>query len=199
MTSGILCDYEIASAHAVGNIVIKPYNPDRIQPNSYDVSLGKEIIVMYQNPSGTVLQDAPTKVKLPYTLRHGEFVLGTTEEIVEIRDVTCAELAGKSTLARHGVGIHLTAGFIDCGFKGNITLEIVNYGNDFVLKPGMLIGQLVFHHSQTPRLPYGCRGNHYQGQSGPTLPYDLVVKKSNPIKELASQVVKKQGGKKHDQ
>lgn len=187
MTSGILCDYEIETAHAVGDVVIKPFRPENIQPNSYDVSLGKEIWVMYPTED-----QKPKKVKLPYVIKHGEFVLGTTEEILHIKRNCCVELTGKSTPARHGIEVHLTAGFVDCGFNGNVTLEIVNNGYDYELKAGMLIGQFVFHHSQTPRLPYGERNNHYQNQEGPTLPHDLVPIKSSAIKEFA----KKQRGKK---
>mgnify|MGYP003330714151 CR=1 FL=1 len=175
MSTGILCDYEIETAVNVGNVVIRPYSPDNVQPNSYDIHLGKEIVVMYPG-------DSPEKKKLPYTLKHGEFILGTTAEYIEIKKSCCAELSGKSTCARYGISVHQTGGWIDCGFKGNITLEIVNNGHDYELVSGMPIGQLIFHTCQNPRYAYGERGNHYQGQEGVTLPWDYTTE-DKPLKK----------------
>lgn len=153
----ILCDFQINTAIAVGNLKIEPFNQENVQPNSYDVSLGD-----------TIISDG-VKHQLPYTLKHGEFILATTKERVEIRKCICAQVDGKSTTARKGVMVHLTAGFIDCGFRGNITLEMVNFGKDFTLTEGMKIGQLIFFESQTPFKPYE---GHYQDQVGVTPAWD---------------------------
>lgn len=149
----VWCDYQISKALDVGDIVIEPFCEENIQPNSYDVCLGDEIIVGW------------AKEKLPYTFKHGEFILGTTKEYMEVNRNCCCQVDGKSTLARHGICVHLTAGFIDCGFRGNVTLEMVNFGEDFVLEEGMKIGQLVFFESKTPLYPYN---GHYQNQKGVT-------------------------------
>lgn len=153
----IWCDYQITNAVERGDISISYFSPENVQPNSYDVSLGNHIIVDGE-PKG-----------LPYLFKHGEFILGTTKERVEINRNCCCQIDGKSTSARHGICIHLTAGFIDCGFRGNITLEMVNFGKDFLLKDGMKIGQLIFFSSPTPAKPYN---GHYQDQVGATPAWD---------------------------
>lgn len=157
----ILCDYEINTAIAVGNVKLKPYDKQNLQPNSYDVSLDDTIILSNGD-----------KVKLPYTLKHGEFILGSTVEKVELIRNVCAQINGKSTNARNGLCVHLTAGFIDCGFKGNITLEMVNFGNDIELIPNMKIGQLIFYESSTPMNLYD---GHYQNQEGVTPAYNSSI------------------------
>ena len=139
------------------DIVIEPYTAGNLQPNSYDVSLGD-----------TIIKDG-MRIRLPYTFEHGDFILGTTLERIEINRNCCCMVDGKSTTARHGVCVHLTAGFIDCGFRGNVTLEMVNFGRAIELVPGMKIGQLVFYQSPTSDRPYN---GHYQDQNGVTPAWD---------------------------
>lgn len=133
--------------------LIEPLNNELIQPNSYDVTLDKVIMVNGK------------KRELPYVLKRGKFVLGSTIEKVSLPNGVCAMVDGKSTLARKGVTVHQTAGWIDSGFEGNITLELGCLSKKVLLTEGMRIGQIVFMDS------YECdelyRG-HYQNQSGVT-------------------------------
>ena len=116
--------------------------------------------------------DALNLTNMAYALRPGEFILGSTVEAVSIPDYLACRFEGKSSLGRIGLTTHVTAGFVDPGFQGTITLEIKNE-NQFpiLLKPGMLIGQLCFIRLNTKvdRM-YGSAGlgSHYQNQSGPT-------------------------------
>lgn len=165
----IFSDVEIKTANAVGNISITPFRNENVQPNSYEVTLDKEIFL--------VKNGGYTKIMLPYTIKTGEFVLGSTKESLELRRDTCAMVSGKSTLGRHGVSVHQTAGFIDCGFNGTITLELFNVGPDYELKEGMKIAQIIFFNTKTPQKKYGECDNHYQNQKGVTLPYDVMETK----------------------
>ena len=159
----IWCDYMIEDGLRNHDIHIQRYFEEQLQPNSYDVCIGDEII-------SDISQGEMIKHKLPYTFKHGEFILATTNEYIEINSSCCCMIDGKSTPARHGICVHLTAGFIDCGFRGNITLEMVNFGRDLVLEKGMKIGQLVFFESPTPEHPYN---GHYQNQKGVTPAWDV--------------------------
>ena len=108
----------------------------------------------------------------PFILHPGEFVLGSTLEVVGLADDVVARLEGKSSLGRLGLLIHSTAGFIDPGFKGQVTLELSNVANlPIAIYPGMKIGQISFYQMTTPaEHPYGSAemGSKYQGQVGPT-------------------------------
>lgn len=165
--------------------LIEPFDEDQLQPCSYDVRLDSRIKRFVKtNDSAIYIIDGSSKelhgvsmdalnlTNMAYALRPGEFILGSTVEAVSIPDYLACRFEGKSSLGRIGLTTHVTAGFIDPGFQGTITLEIKNE-NQFpiLLKPGMLIGQLCFIRLNTKvdRM-YGSAGlgSHYQNQSGPT-------------------------------
>lgn len=165
------------------DIVIHPYPEDaQIQPASLDLRLGvgfhvKREKASFANESFTSLRFDVGAEDLPaseeYTLVRGEFLLATTFEYIEMPDDLVARVEGKSSLGRQGLMVHVTAGFIDPGFKGNITLEMYNLSPmPFVLKAGMKICQLSFSRVEGRVLrPYGHPelGSKYQGQQGVTL------------------------------
>lgn len=147
-------------------IDINPCNLEDIQPASYELHLGNQLSYpYYDDPVGT---NGDTE----YWLGPGQFILGTTKEEISLSPYIAAELRGKSSLGRLGLSIHSTAGWIDPGFKGQITLELKNDGfQAIILKPGMKIGQIVFMYLTSKSLkPYGSEGlgSHYQNQRGPT-------------------------------
>lgn len=166
--------------------LIEPFDEDQLQPCSYDVRLDSRIkrFAKDQNHSGIhrikgyskeLIGISMQEIDLTnrvYVLRPGEFILGSTVESVSIPDYLACRFEGKSSLGRIGLTTHVTAGFIDPGFQGTITLEIKNE-NQFpiLLKPGMLIGQLCFIRLNTKvdRM-YGSvgLGSHYQNQIGVT-------------------------------
>lgn len=127
--------------------MIEPYEPDNLQPCSYDLTLG-DVEKMILEPD--------------------DFVLGCTKEIVKIPKFILGRLDGKSTLGREGITVHVTAGFIDPGFEGTIVLEIKNLGKKRVdLSKFKSIAQISFDElGAIPEHRYGERGNHYQGQKG---------------------------------
>lgn len=146
--------------------LIKPHPDDsQIQPASVDLKLGKELA--WTNNTRLDLNSAG------YALYPGKFVLGQTLEWIEIPTYLVGQLNGKSSLGRRGLMVHVTAGFIDPGFRGNITLELVNVGHSVIhLEEGMLIAQLTLIRLSTEVIrPYGHPelGSHYQDQSGATL------------------------------
>lgn len=165
--------------------LIEPFDEDQLQPCSYDVRLDSRIKRFVKtNDSAIHIIDGLSKelrgvsmdtlnvANMEYALRPGEFILGSTVESVSIPDYLACRFEGKSSLGRIGLTTHVTAGFIDPGFQGTITLEIKNE-NQFpiLLKPGMLIGQLCFIRLNTKvdRI-YGSvgLGSHYQNQIGVT-------------------------------
>ena len=172
----VLVDHQIRAGIENEAFEITPYNPDQVNPNSYDLRLGDEF-KYYSGYMATPIDPYIERdVKLGLTSRTGryiikkhEYILGSTLESISLPDNLCAELNGKSSLARLGVQIHQTGGWIDCGFSGTITLEIFNSGpRPVVLYPGMLIGQLVFHPTEPAEEPYNRRGSSkYNGQQGP--------------------------------
>ncbi len=167
-------------------IIINPYRPELIQPSSYDVTLGPEFkLQMSCAPEATDNcfidpkednSDYFSDVFVPkgddFVLYPGAFALGSTFETVALGSNITARLEGKSSLGRLGLVIHATAGFIDPGFEGQITLELSNVGTmPMLLRPGMRIGQLCFFKLPEPAtIIYGTRfaGSHYQNQAGPT-------------------------------
>lgn len=172
----ILVDHEIRNEIAQGKLILDPFDEALIQPNSYDVRLsdrfswhdaGQEIIDPYESKS--VLQGLIHVVEPSIVIRPGQFVLGATlERICLPRDIV-GQLTGKSSLARLGVMVHVTAGFIDAGFShppAQITLEIVNVGNRPVrLHAGMAIAQLVFTRTAECLIAYNEKpGAKYNGQ-----------------------------------
>jgi dCTP deaminase len=177
----ILSDRSLRESLAAGRIVIDPLDEACIQPSSIDLKLDRLFRVFRNHTAGIidVKQDLTELTELVeidpdgvFMLHPGEFVLGSTSERVALPDDLVARIEGKSSLGRLGLLIHSTAGFIDAGFDGHITLELSNVANlPITLYPGMKIGQVSFLQMTTPAdRPYGkgARGSKYQGQRGPT-------------------------------
>jgi dCTP deaminase len=177
----IFSDRSIREAVAGGQIIIDPYEPTHVQPSSVDLRVGNgfRIFVNHRyseidprSPQEDLTQLVEVAEGDPFMLHPGEFVLGSTLERVKLGDDIVARLEGKSSLGRLGLLIHSTAGFIDPGFEGHITLELSNVATlPIAIYPGMRIGQISFYQMTTPaELPYGSPelGSKYQGQSGPT-------------------------------
>lgn len=177
----LLSDRDIHCALDSGRVRLDPCDRSMIQPSSVDVRLDK-YFRLFDNHKYSVIdpsaeQDGLTRLVEadkgePFVLHPGEFVLGATLEQVSLSDDVAARLEGKSSLGRLGLLTHSTAGFIDPGFSGHVTLELSNTATmPILLWPGMKIGQLCFFQLSSPaQFPYGCGelGSHYQGQRGPT-------------------------------
>jgi dCTP deaminase len=177
----LLSDGDLRKELASGRLVLDPWDPEMLQPSSIDVRLDRYFRV-FQNSRYTHIdprerQDDLTSLvepadEDPFVLHPGEFVLGSTFEQVGLPDDLAGRLEGKSSLGRLGLLTHSTAGFIDPGFTGHITLELSNVANlPITLWPGMKIGQLcLFRLSSPAENPYGsaAAGSKYQGQRGPT-------------------------------
>ena len=177
----ILSDRSIREAVVDGRIVVDPYEPDNVQPSSIDLRLDRYFRV-FRNHTTRVIdvredqEDLTELVEIGegqcFILHPGEFVLGATAERLGLPDDLVARIEGKSSLGRLGLLIHSTAGFIDPGFHGHITLELSNVATlPITLYPGMRIGQVSFLTMTTPaESPYGSTGmgSKYQGQRGPT-------------------------------
>jgi dCTP deaminase len=177
----ILSDRSIRAALDSGRIGIDPMDGDAIQPSSVDVRLDARFRVFanHRYPVIDVRQEQPDLTELvegppdePFVLHPGEFVLGATLERITLADDIVARLEGKSSLARLGLVIHSTAGFVDAGFDGDVTLELSNVATlPILLYPGMRIAQFAFFALDKPaERPYGqgATGSKYQGQRGPT-------------------------------
>jgi dCTP deaminase len=162
-------------------LISNGFHYDRIQPASYDLTLASNYRVAKHEgqildcweieEDHTYLKEAEKdEIGRYIDLPPGDFILATTLEQVNIPDYLSARVEGKSSLGRIGLAVHITAGFIDPGFRGNITLEIANLGSWVVrLRPGMRIAQIAFTRmEQSPINPYGKVNNHYQHQRGPT-------------------------------
>jgi len=177
----LLSDRDIRAQLDSGRVVLDPYEPSMIQPSSIDVRLDK-FFRLFDNHKYSVIDpalDQPELTRLvevepdsAFVLHPGEFVLGSTYESVSLPDDVAARLEGKSSLGRLGLLTHSTAGFIDPGFSGHVTLELSNVATlPITLWPGMKIGQLCFFQLSSPAVePYGSAryGSRYQGQRGPT-------------------------------
>jgi dCTP deaminase len=173
----VLSDRSIRLEMAAGRIVIEPFDAESVQPSSVDLRLGDDFQV-FRNTRYPYIDPALEQVGLtegvkgsaeePFVLHPGEFVLGTTVEWIEIPDDIVGRLEGKSSLGRLGLLIHSTAGYVDPGWKGRLTLELSNVANlPIVLTPGMRIGQISFSRMTTPvDRPYGDPSlrSRYQGQ-----------------------------------
>ncbi len=177
----VLSDRDIRAAIEAGEIVIRPYDPQDLQPSSVDLHLDRRFRVFRNNryPYIDVRHPQPDLTELvsvvddePFILHPGEFVLGQTLEWSELPNDLVARLEGKSSLGRLGLLIHSTAGYVDPGWKGNLTLELSNVANlPIALYYGMKIGQISFFKmSSEVERPYGSPelGSKYQGQSEPT-------------------------------
>ncbi|HET6774846.1 MAG TPA: dCTP deaminase [Acidimicrobiales bacterium] len=177
----ILSDRTIREQLAAGRIGIDPLDESCIQPSSVDLRLDRLFRVFLNHTMSVIdvrkdLSDLTQEVEIAegdaFILHPGEFVLGSTSERISVPDDIVARIEGKSSLGRLGLLIHSTAGFIDAGFSGHITLELSNVANlPITLYPGMKIGQVSFLQMTTPAdVPYGSSrvGSKYQGQRGPT-------------------------------
>ena len=177
----VLSDHDIGASIGAGQIVIRPYDPADLQPSSVDLHLDRSFRVFRNNryPYIDVRAPQPDLTEMltiaddePFVLHPGEFVLGQTLEWVELPNDLVARLEGKSSLGRLGLLIHSTAGYVDPGWKGNLTLELSNVANlPIALYFGMKIGQISFFQMTSPvERPYGSKelGSKYQGQSTPT-------------------------------
>ena len=177
----LLSDRDIRSELESGRIGLDPLDLDMVQPSSVDVRLDRFFRLFdnhkYQHIDPAM--DQPDLTRLvevdsteAFVLHPGEFVLGATFEVVSLPDDVAARLEGKSSLGRLGLLTHSTAGFIDPGFSGHVTLELSNVATlPITLWPGMKIGQLCFFRLTSPAdHPYGSEkyGSRYQGQRGPT-------------------------------
>jgi dCTP deaminase len=177
----ILSDRSIREEVAAGRIVIDPLDESAIQPSSADLRLDRFFRVFLNHTMPVIdvkqnLDELTREVEIDddraFILHPGEFVLGSTLERIGVPGDLVARIEGKSSLGRLGLLIHSTAGFIDPGFHGHITLELSNVANlPITLYPGMRIGQVSFLRMTTPAdVPYGTGrlGSKYQGQRGPT-------------------------------
>nr|WP_218847267.1 dCTP deaminase [Psychromicrobium silvestre] len=177
----MISDRDIRTQIDTGRIVLDPFEPSMVQPSSVDVRIDK-LFRLFDNHKYAHIDPAEEQPELtrlvevadgePFILHPGEFVLGSTYETVTLPDDVAARLEGKSSLGRLGLLTHSTAGFIDPGFSGHVTLELSNMATlPIKLWPGSKIGQLCFFQLSSPaEHPYGSGqyGNRYQGQRGPT-------------------------------
>ena len=177
----LLSDRDIRAEIDQQRIQLDPWDEAMVQPSSVDVRLDRffRLFDNHKYPHIDPAQDQPDLTRLveveadePFVLHPGEFVLGATYEVVTLPDDIAARLEGKSSLGRLGLLTHSTAGFIDPGFSGHVTLELSNVATlPITLWPGMKIGQLcLFRLSSPAEHPYGSEryGSRYQGQRGPT-------------------------------
>lgn len=185
----LMTDLDIRRMQIADN-VITPYFSNQLQPTSYDLTLGDKFLIYdrrnpldddgwYIDPDNrelgyNVMPDRQTVTEGSLKLHPGMFVLGETVEHISMPNDVAARFEGKSTLGRYGLTTHITAGFIDPGFDGTITLEIRNDNCvPILLTPGMRIGQICFFQLDHPvSRPYGSvdLDSHYQHQQGPTVP-----------------------------
>ena len=177
----VLSDRTIERFIDEGRIKVDPYEPSLLQPSSVDVRVDRYFRVFRNHayphidvklPQDELTEQVEVEDETPFILHPGEFVLGSTLERICLPDDLVARLEGKSSLGRLGLLIHSTAGFIDPGFDGHVTLELSNVANlPITIYHGMKIGQLSFMQLSEPAsAPYGSAalGSKYQGQRGPT-------------------------------
>jgi len=177
----LLSDRDIRAEIETGRVGLDPYEPGMVQPSSVDVRLDRffRLFDNHKYPYIDPAEHQPDLTRLvevdpaeAFVLHPGEFVLGSTYEQITLPDDLAARVEGKSSLGRLGLLTHATAGFVDPGFTGHVTLELSNVATlPIKLWPGMKIGQLCFFRlSSAAEHPYGSGqpGSHYQGQRGPT-------------------------------
>ena len=177
----VLADRDIRAELESGRVRIDPYDPADLQPSSVDLHLDRSFRVFRNNryafidprtPQPDLTELLTVEDDEPFILHPGEFVLGQTTEWVELPDDLVARLEGRSSLGRIGLLIHSTAGYIDPGFRGTVTLELSNVANlPIALYHGMRIGQISFFEmSSAVERPYGSPElrSRYQGQKEPT-------------------------------
>jgi dCTP deaminase len=177
----LLSDKDIRAEIDAGRVRIDPFEADMVQPSSIDVRLDRffRVFEPHRYPHIDPAVEQPDLTRLievasdePFILHPGEFVLASTYEVITLPDDVASRLEGKSSLGRLGLLTHSTAGFIDPGFSGHVTLELSNVATlPMKLWPGMKIGQLCMFRLTSPaEYPYGSAryGSRYQGQRGPT-------------------------------
>jgi dCTP deaminase len=177
----LLSDRDIRTELDKGRVVLEPYDASMIQPSSVDIRLDRffRVFENHRYPHIDPAVEQPELTRLvepdaeePFILHPGEFVLASSYEVVTLPDDVAARLEGKSSLGRLGLLTHSTAGFVDAGFSGHVTLELSNVATlPIKLWPGMKIGQLCFFRLSSPaEHPYGSSvyGSRYQDQRGPT-------------------------------
>ena len=177
----VLSDHTIKEEIAAGRLVFDPYDEELVQPSSVDMRVDRTFRVFnnsrypfidVRKPMENLTELVTVGDDEPFVLHPGEFVLGQTLERVRLPDDLVARLEGKSSLGRLGLLIHSTAGYVDPGWNGYLTLELSNVANlPITIYPGMKIGQISFFRLTTPAdAPYGSNeaGSKYQGQRGPT-------------------------------
>jgi dCTP deaminase len=177
----VLSDGTIRRLVEAGRIAVEPWDPALVQPASIDLRLGDSFRVFHNHRVTAIdLREPPTNLTEgvtvdedePFAIHPGEFVLGRTLERVRIPDDVVARIEGKSSLGRLGLIVHATAGFVDPGFEGTLTLEITNLTRvPIKLYAGLLIAQLSFMAlDRAAEHPYGSAelGSHYQGQVAAT-------------------------------
>ena len=177
----VLSDHTIKAEIESGRIVFDPYDAEMVQPSSVDVRVDRRFRVFHnarypfidvRAPMDDLTELVEVEGDEPFILHPGEFVLGQTLERVRLPDDLVARLEGKSSLGRLGLLIHSTAGFVDAGFEGNLTLELSNVANlPITIYQGMPIGQISFMRMDRPvEHAYGASeaGSKYQGQAEPT-------------------------------
>ena len=177
----LLSDRDILKELEAGQVSLEPFDASMVQPSSVDVRLDRffRTFENHRYPHIDPAEDQPDLTRAvepegeePFILHPGEFVLGSTYEVVSLPDDIAARVEGKSSLGRLGLLTHATAGFVDPGFSGHVTLELANVATlPIKLYPGMKIGQFCFFRLSSPsQHPYGSEkyGSRYQGQRGPT-------------------------------
>ena len=177
----ILSDRDIIKALGDGLVGIEPFDESDVQPSSVDLHVDRFFRTFHNHrhpyidvkkPMENLTEMVEVSESEPFILHPGEFVLGSTLEYVRLSDDLVARLEGKSSLGRLGLLIHSTAGYVDPGFEGHLTLELSNVANlPITIYPGMKIGQISFFRLTSPAdKPYGSAalGSKYQGQRGPT-------------------------------
>jgi dCTP deaminase len=180
-TASVLSDGTIRRFVDEGRISIEPWDPLMVQPASVDLKLGASFRVFHNHriqvidlidPPKGLTEHVEVSEDEPFVIHPNEFVLGRTEERVALPADVVARIEGKSSLGRLGLIVHATAGFVDPGFEGTLTLEITNFNSvPIVLRPGLPIAQLSFMTlDQAAERPYGHPdlGSHYHGQTEAT-------------------------------
>ena len=196
----ILSDRCIKERLEARRIIVEPLAENAIQPASIDIRLDSEVLIFRNNrrthidvmhPADDVVERVSIEDSKPFILHPGQFALGSTLETVTIPNDIVARIEGKSSLARYGLLIHSTAGFVDPGWSGKLTLEFSNVGIlGITLRHGMKIGHISFTQLSTPtKNPYGTGklGSKYQGQTGPVvsryyMEYQLPIPNSHTKK-----------------
>jgi dCTP deaminase len=177
----ILSDRDIRVALSSGAVGIDPFDPSDVQPSSVDLHVdglfrtfhnARHPYIDVKKPMEDLTELVEVAEQEAFILHPGEFVLGSTKEYVRLPSDLVARLEGKSSLGRLGLLIHSTAGYVDPGFEGHLTLELSNVANlPITIYPDMRIGQISFFRLSSPaESPYGSHGtsSKYQGQRGPT-------------------------------